>query len=137
MVGKRRLLAVAACVVLAGCSDAAKLDTDPGRIHEAVINGTPDPGETGVVMVTHLDVPLICSGTLIGSTLVVTAKHCAFNQVDNAPDVPFAGDRFRVGFGPNINQLAFRGSTKMEWIGMPGNTEVQTAVDSGTDVVLI
>jgi MYXO-CTERM domain-containing protein len=122
---------------LSGCSDRAELRGGLGRAAQAVINGTPDPNETGVVLVTHQDHPLICSGTLIGPTLVVTAKHCTFQQVANGPDVPFAGDRFKVGFGPTLNQLSYRGSTKMEWIGQPGNTEVQTAVDSGTDVALI
>lgn len=103
---------------------------------QAVIDGTPDPGETGVVAISHLDYPLLCSGTVIGPTLVVTAKHCTFKQSSGA-DEPLKGDRFRVGFGPSTGWLTYRGTTKMEWIGQPGNVEVQPAVDAGEDVALL
>lgn len=104
---------------------------------QPVIGGVPDPAETGVVSISHLDYPFLCSGTVIGPTLVVTAKHCTFKEVANGPDLALKGDRFRVGFGPSTGSLTYRGSTKMEWIGQPANLEVQPAVDAGEDVALI
>lgn len=104
---------------------------------QPVIGGAPDPNESGVVLVSHLDYPLLCSGTVIGPTLIVTAKHCTFKEVANGDDKPLAGDRFRVGFGPKQGSLTYRLSTKMEWIGQPQSLEVQPAVDAGEDVALI
>jgi len=128
------LLAVGASL---GCSGPKQLEDGLAAAAQAVIGGTPDPNETGVVVVSHLDHPMLCSGTVIGPTLVVTAKHCTFKEVASGPDVALAGNRFRVGFGPKQGSLTYRLSTKMEWIGQPANVEVQPAVDSGEDVALI
>lgn len=130
------LVAALAAVCAVSCADA--VPESLGRAPEPIINGTPDPGETGTVYVSHLDYPFLCSGTVIGPTLVVTAKHCTFIEKSGANnDTPMKGNRFRVGFGPQQGQLTWRGTTKMEWIGMPGNVEVQPAVDGGEDVALL
>lgn len=126
-----------AALVAGGCADAPATGA-LAQVEQPIINGTPDPGETGTVYVSHLDYPFLCSGTVIGPTLVVTAKHCTFVEKTGANnDVPMKGDRFRVGFGPQQGQLTWRGTTKMEWIGQPGNVEVQPAVDGGQDVALL
>lgn len=121
--------------IFAACGQGSPPERVVG-LSQPLIGGTPDPNETGVVHVSHLDYPFLCSGTLIAPTLVVTAKHCTFREKSGA-DEPMKGDRFRVGFGPKTGQLTYRGTTKMEWIGMPGNVEVQPSVDGGEDIALL
>lgn len=131
------LLASLGFLGLGACAEAPASADRPARVQHAVINGTPDAAETGVVAISHLDHPMLCSGTVIGPTLVVTAKHCAFKEKSGGPDQPLAGDRFRVGFGPSTGSLTYRGTTKMEWIGQPASLEVQPAVEAGEDVALL
>src|SRR5688572_9611787 len=129
--------AAGVAVSISACGDPEARAPEFSRARAPIINGTPDPAESGTVWVTHFDYPFLCSGTLIASTLVTTAKHSAVLERDSAADQPLAGDRFRVGFGAQSGALSWRGSSRMEWVGMPGNTEVGTAVDSGEDIGLI
>jgi hypothetical protein len=131
------VLVAAANIACSGLADRAEPAELVATRAEPVIGGSPDPGESGTVYVTHLDYPFLCSGTLIGATLVVTAKHCTFRERADGTDAPLTGSRFRVGFGPAYGQLDWRGTTSMEWIGMPGELEVQPAVDAGEDVALL
>ncbi len=134
---------VSALVGLIAAAGLSSCSTDAGpseleRLRTPIIGGAPDPGESGVVLITHRDFPFICSGTVVHPTLVVTAKHCTFRERDGANnDEPMAGDRFRVGFGPALGQLTFRDTARMEWIGMPDNVEVDPAVMGGEDIALL
>src|SRR5262245_14809317 len=121
-----RKMGLFACVAtsVAACGDREARGPELGQAARPIINGTADPAETRTVSVTHIASPFCCSGTLSASTLVVTAKHCAILERSGSADQPLAGDRFRVGFGAQSGALTFRGSSRMEWIGMPGNTEV-------------
>ncbi|MCC6215655.1 MAG: trypsin-like serine protease [Polyangiaceae bacterium] len=131
----RRFCLLVALLPGAGCGSADP--PAPAAVASPIIGGSPDPNESGTVAITHLDYGLLCSGTLIAPTLVVTAKHCAFLERASGPDEPLAGDRFRVGFGPAWGQLTWRGTTSLEWVGMPGELEVDAAVAAGEDVALL
>lgn len=70
-------------VVLAGsCVPAERDDVALGRA--AIIEGTPAPDDPAVVAITFAGDNLVCTGTLIGPRVVLSAAHCA---IDTALEV--------------------------------------------------
>lgn len=123
-----------ACIAASGCGDARRVAQSEHA--DPIVGGTPD-GDTGTVLLTHLDYGFLCSATVIAPSLVVTAKHCVMFP-KNGVDTPLPGNRFIVGFGSSANALTAQvQSSKIDWIGSPGNTDVQAAVDGGYDVALV
>lgn len=122
------------CAAPAGCGDAQRVAE--GTHADSIVGGTADD-DSGTVLLTHLDYGFLCSATVIAPALVVTAKHCVMFP-KNGVDTPLPGDRFIVGIGSSFESLTSEiRSTKIDWIGAPGDTSVQAAVDDGTDVALV
>jgi V8-like Glu-specific endopeptidase len=123
-----------ASIAASGCGEA-RTSSGASR-QDPIVGGTPD-GDTGTVLLTHLDYGFLCSATVIAPSLVITAKHCVMFP-KNGVDTPLAGNRFIVGFGSSAKALTAQiQSSKIDWIGSPGNTDVQAAVDGGYDVALV
>jgi hypothetical protein len=126
--------------VMATCSASPDGHQDRGHAVAAhtqpIIDGTAAPELTGVVHVRHPLSDLLCSGVVIAPTLVITAKHCAFREIDPA-DEPLSADGFRIGFGPDTETLTLRGVEGLGWVGAPDEVDVQTAIDGGEDVAVL
>lgn len=103
---------------------------------QAIIDGTAAPEYTGVVYVTHPSSDEACSGTVIAPTLVVTSKHCAFLR-SASRDQPLASTGFRVGFGPDLEQLEARYTIASTWVGAPDEVDVQASIEAGEDVAVL
>lgn len=76
-----------------GCGERLDLDLQfPATAQDSVIDGSLDPADLGipvptyqqdaVVKIAQRSVPRICSGTLIGEKLVLTAAHCAMANLE-------------------------------------------------------
>jgi hypothetical protein len=124
--------------LVGGCSAAGDEDRAAGveQARQAVIDGSPAPEQTGVVHVAHPDLPVVCSGTVIAPTLVVTAKHCVVREQTDE-DAVLSPSGFRVGFGPDLEQLTILEVERTDWIGAPEQVEVAPAVEAGEDVALL
>ena len=73
--------------VLAACSGGAGSEVFPSTIGESIFHGTREPGEPWAVAVHYLRPGTtrirLCSGSVIGAKVVLTAKHCVFDEVAN------------------------------------------------------
>ncbi|MCB9596373.1 MAG: S1 family peptidase [Sandaracinaceae bacterium] len=85
----RRLLPLA--LLLAACEPPM-----PAAVQAPIVDGTFEPGEEAVVLVTSFGVAGLCTGTLIAPNVVLTAKHCV-----QAPgmEAPYPVTAFTVGIG--------------------------------------
>lgn len=78
MTGRSFLLAASVAITIVGATSACASGVDPlARRSDAVIGGTIDSADTGVVAVSRKSDPYsLCSGALIAPNLVLTARHC-------------------------------------------------------------
>lgn len=85
---------------LASCGgrpeSAAALETS-GR---PIIDGTPETGYDGVVLIWHQDSGAMCTGTVIGQRVVLTAKHCVRPNEGAGPG-EYTPSGWRVNVGPS------------------------------------
>ncbi len=119
--------------LLTSCSPAPPA---PSHSTHPIIDGTPAPELTGVVHVRHPLSDLLCSGVVIAPTLVVTAKHCAFRELDPT-DAPLPPEGYRIGFGADVEALTLRQVERVAWVGAPDEPGVQRAIDAGEDLVVL
>lgn len=111
---------------------------EQNAIELAIIDGTEAPELTGIVHIEHpLYSRFTCTGTVIAPTLVVTAKHCVFRQLEDAADEPLPEAGFRVGFGADLENLEFREVKERIWFGTPGELEVAASAQAGQDVAIL
>jgi hypothetical protein len=128
---------LALLAALCGCHDAHE-HARPLRVQRAsIIGGEPAPEQHAAVMVTHRDRALLCSGALIAERLVVTAKHCAFEERAGGDWAPLPTDGFRVRFGASDERYEERHAEMLSWIGEPDELSVEVAAAAGEDVALL
>jgi hypothetical protein len=94
-------------IVAMGLGCSAQDPEAAGASSQPILGGAPAADLTGVVHVAHPDSPIVCSGTVIAPSLVVTAKHCVIRETSGA-DAPLRPEAFSVGFGPDIDHLITR-----------------------------
>lgn len=100
-------------VALAGCSPPASLRAGP------LVNGTPS-SQASIVAVIHTRPDgsrQLCSGTVISPRVVVTAKHCVFEDVGGTEWVPIPAARLSILLGDDI-------------VGAPGASIAVAAIDT-------
>ena len=119
----------------AGCSSRPASDVVAAR-RQSIVDGVPAPELSGVVQVGHAQGQHRCSGTLIASGLVLTAKHCTFRSAPDG-DQPLPADGFQIGFGPDGARSERRSAVALSWIGMPDELAIDPAVAAGEDVALL
>src|SRR5687768_15003877 len=83
-----------------GCL-AEPLEESAAARTEWIVDGTREPGEPAVVVVTTTRG--LCSGTLIAPKVVLTAKHCV--QAADAAE-PYRASVFSIGIGSSIRGLS-------------------------------
>jgi hypothetical protein len=124
-------------VFLAACSSPPpSSDSGLGARREAIIDGTPAPERTGVVHVAHPQSDLLCSGSIVAPTLMLTTKHCVLRSTSTGYQA-LAPDGFRIGFGPDVEQLELRTGTDLRWIGSPDDLDLGGAVSQGLDLAAL
>jgi hypothetical protein len=101
-----------------------------GVSRAAIIDGTPAPERTGVVHVAHPQSSLLCSGTVVAPTLMLTTKHCILRSTFAGYEA-LAADQFRIGFGPDIEHLDLRTGSELRWVGGPDDLDVETSLPKG------
>jgi V8-like Glu-specific endopeptidase len=132
-------LAASRWLVAATMAAAACTPEPPGpavRARVAAIIGGEATAQTGFARISHAAGDKICSGTLIASELVLTAKHCVL-RVTSAGAQELAPDGFRIEFGASSNASVRRTASVVTWISAPANLDVAGAVAAGEDVAVI
>jgi hypothetical protein len=122
-------------LVVAACS-APPTDRGLSTRREPIIDGTPAPERTGVVHVAHPQSALLCSGTIVAPTLMLTTKHCILRPTSAGYEALVPAE-FRIGFGPDVEHLDFRTGSELRWVGSPDDLDVQGAVNQGVDVAAL
>lgn len=77
---------------------------EPVATREALVNGSPSP-DTAVVAVIHTrptGTQQLCTGTLIARAVVLTAKHCVFEDMGGADWVANPVSSMSVRFGASV-----------------------------------
>ncbi|MGE0784548.1 MAG: serine protease [Sandaracinaceae bacterium] len=82
-----------AALTLAACEPPEGFRRDP------IVDGTFEPNEDAVVLVTVFGAAALCTGTLIAPDVVLTAKHCV--QGPDA-DAPYPASVFTIGVGSQL-----------------------------------
>lgn len=82
---------------LMACTGGPPQDLQLGQQQRRINNGLPEPGEPAVMLIFHQSGSM-CTGTLIGRRVVLTAKHCV--QRDNGSFLSTWG--YQIGVGPNM-----------------------------------
>lgn len=96
--GQTRVVALLApLAAAAGCTAGPAPGPVAGRV-EWIVGGTVENGEPATVAVVNVRGGL-CSGSLIATRVVLTAKHCVQQAGADAPDPP---SYFRVRTGSNV-----------------------------------
>jgi hypothetical protein len=120
-----------------GCGvPAASYESGLSTRREAIIDGAPAPERTGVVHVAHPQSDLLCSGTIVAPTLMLTTKHCVLRSTSSGYQA-LTADGFQIGFGPDVEHLVIRAGSELRWIGSPDDLDVASAVANGVDVAAV
>jgi V8-like Glu-specific endopeptidase len=94
---------------LAGCSSGASGTDDPASAEDAIVGGRSDSKDAAVVAI-DIGGEALCTGSLIGPRLVLTARHCV-SDTSEAVDCPAqssqiegerAADSFTILVGNDI-----------------------------------
>ena len=93
-----------------------------------IVDGTPESGEPGVVVIYNQNVGAMCTGSLISDSLVLTAKHCVMS--DQGYEFPVSG--FVVGIGSNVYAL-----TQQYWVSRVYHTEGNTIENRDLAVLVL
>lgn len=100
----RSLLPLSLLALLAAASSCADQGDPAVRVaqrHAPIINGTPEYGQDAVVYILHQS-GFACTGTVIGSRVILTAKHCVSTMDQNQQ---YATGKLSVsGFGIWVGQ---------------------------------
>lgn len=90
---------------MAGCSDSAPTDEPLGTARSAIFDGYASPAADDFsvyVEIARDTTPSRCSGTLIDSRIVVTARHCVLVEVPGTLNCTIAGEPTEGGGGAGI-----------------------------------
>jgi MYXO-CTERM domain-containing protein len=96
-----RLLVSGLAAALVACSGATPQDLQLGQQQQQINDGDPEPGEPAVMMVFHQSGSM-CTGTLIGKRVVLTAKHCVMRDTGAL----LSAWGFQLAVGPSMWQIA-------------------------------
>lgn len=132
------LLAVGTCA-LVGCGEAP-ID-DIGSMGSPIVSGQLQPGEDWVVAVTYPRPSngnlRLCTGSVIAPRVVLTAKHCIFDEVTDDVWEPVVVNTFAVSVGADVLGSQTWTGGVLETHTTPGPYTRADAIDGNDIAVLV
>ncbi len=111
----RCLCALVGGILFTGCAAPPESSDDVDAVAaDAIQGGYTDATDTAVVGIYNLSQGGICTGSLLAPNMVLTARHCVSNTLNEAPGGgvvcsqktagnPFQGSRFSVNTDPSMS----------------------------------
>lgn len=75
-----------------------------GRTQQRINDGQLETGQDSVVLLYHTQEGVMCTGTIIGQRVVLTAKHCVRPNTGAGPG-EYSPSGWTINIGPNMNQI--------------------------------
>ncbi len=91
-------------LLVAACSNAPSTEYVLERTQQPINDGQLETGQDSVVYLHHIYEGVACTGTIIGSRVVLTAKHCVRPNTGAGPG-EYSAAGWTVNIGPSNNQV--------------------------------
>jgi len=91
-------------LLIAACNTAPNTEPALGRTQLPINDGQLETGQDSVVYLHHIYESVACTGTIIGSRVVLTAKHCVRPNTGAGPG-EYSAAGWTVNIGPNNSQI--------------------------------
>jgi uncharacterized protein (TIGR03382 family) len=116
IVGRRLARMIAIALATMGCTSEAQVDVRK----QAIVGGTIDSGDPGVVLVIPADLSSICSGFVVSPHVVVTAAHCVNGA---GPYEVVVGSSVDFNVGPAASNVVSASSVAYDHTFDPNHVE--------------
>ncbi len=91
-------------LLITACNTTTDSEAALGRTQQRINDGQLETGQDSTVVLYHTSEGVMCTGTIIGPRVVLTAKHCVRPNTGAGPG-EYSASGWTVNVGPNMNQV--------------------------------
>lgn len=109
-------------LLLTACNTASDTEVALGTTQQRINDGQLETGQDSVVVIHHNTANVMCTATIIGQRVVLTAKHCVRPNTGAGPG-EYSASGWTVYVGPSFNQTIAQYS--VQEVRYPAGTQVE------------